>query len=53
MISKKHFIKFAEIAKRHIDNGDIDWARTVFNAVCEVNDNPLFNKEKFKTACGL
>jgi hypothetical protein len=53
-MSRKHFISFAKIANQYSKiAGYRDKAMAIYEAVCEVNDNPNFNRAKFKTACGL
>jgi hypothetical protein len=53
MITTKHFIAFAKIAKGHRLAGNIPAATSIYYAVVAVNDNPRFNREKFREACEL
>lgn len=52
-MSKKHFIKFAEIIAQHVKDGNFTEALSIFHAVCEVNDNPNFDMVRFKNACKI
>lgn len=59
-MSKKHFIAFAAYAKDFVLlyklHDDIKWlhrAVAVYAAVGACQDNPYFNRERFRTACDL
>jgi len=52
-MNRKHFEKFAKIAKEFVDDGKFAEAKAIAMAVVESNDNPKFDQKKFYKACGL
>ena len=56
-MSKKHYIKFAKIIKAQLKADKLcsPRAQAMADMVIEVStqDNPLFNKSRFLSACGL
>lgn len=52
-MSKKHFELAAAMINQLVIDGRLNEAGCCFGLVCLLNDNPRFDKARFKTACGL
>jgi len=57
MMTKKHYIEIAEIIERRtgITESSHDIIKLIIKDLCNyfIQDNPLFDSEKFKKACGV
>jgi L-ascorbate metabolism protein UlaG (beta-lactamase superfamily) len=55
MMTKKHYIKIAEILKDQRNRPMSYGTDGLINAFCELlsEDNPRFDIQKFKEACGI
>ena len=57
-LTRRHFIALAEIVKRINDRGDMISHADAIELCEHISDmcegfNPAFDRERFKTACGL
>lgn len=52
-MSKKHFVAAARYIKELVGKGEEKEVIACFHLICHIQDNPAFDRWRFKDACGL